>query len=257
MDDVEPVRRPLTPPTDLFASPKLLRLASDVKLVALVRSGHEEAFCAIYDRHHRAILSFCQRLLGDAQEAEDALQQVFLSAYRDLRRSQRAISLRAWLFTIARNRCYSVLRSRPAEPAERLDRRPDESIGDTCFDELTFQVELRQELREVIADVGRLPTDQRSALVLAGLGAYSHEQVAQMLGIPRSRVKALIFQARESLSADRDARAADCSDIRRQLATAGGGGLRRRQVNRHLHDCPDCRAYRRTVQRTRHLARAS
>src|SRR3954453_6010900 len=88
-----------------------LRTASDARLVALVRDGSEPAFEAIFDRHHRPILSFCRHLVGSRQEAEDAVQQTFLAAYRGLLRSDDPIALRPWLYTIARNNCVSALRA--------------------------------------------------------------------------------------------------------------------------------------------------
>src|SRR5262245_45622806 len=91
---------------------RLLRAASDQRLVAMVRGGSEPAFEAIFERHHRGLLSFCAGMLGSQAEAEDAVQQTFLSAYRDLLRSTQEIALRPWLYTIARNRSLSTIRAR-------------------------------------------------------------------------------------------------------------------------------------------------
>src|SRR5262245_51928638 len=83
----------------------------DDRLVARVRAGDDAAFEAIYDRYYRGLLSFCRHMLGSRHEAEDALQHSFASAYRALRGGSSAIELRPWLYTIARNRCLSALRS--------------------------------------------------------------------------------------------------------------------------------------------------
>ena len=99
-------------PKVLARSPRTLRLAGDDRLVALLRSGHDAAFEVIYDRYHRPLLSFCRHMLGHPEEAADAVQQTFISAYSELTRSEKPIALRAWLFTIARNRCLSMLRAR-------------------------------------------------------------------------------------------------------------------------------------------------
>jgi RNA polymerase sigma factor (sigma-70 family) len=227
----------------VFQSPHLLRLASDARLVTLVRERNAGAFEAVYNRHHRAILSFCRHMLGDAQEAEDALQHTFLAAYNDLVSSKKQIHLRAWLFKIARNRCYSMLRSRREEPAHDL--------ADQVTEGLATQVQRRQDLRDLVVDMQRLPEDQRAALVLAEVDALSHEEVAAALGVPREKVKALVFQARESLLASRAARETDCAEIREQLATQRGGALRRGNLRRHLRECPGCRAFRRDVERQR------
>ena len=227
----------------VFSSPAVLRLAPDTSLVALIRQGRPAAFEAVYDRHHRAILSFCRHMLGDPEEAEDAVQHTFLAAYNDLISSDKPIYLRAWLFTIARNRCYSLLRARRELPAPEL--------RDAVTEGLAIQVQRRQDLRDLVLDMRRLPDEQRAALVLAELDALSHQEIADVLGVPREKVKALVFQARESLLACRVARETDCAEIREQLVTERGGGLRRANLRRHLRMCAGCRDYRREVERRR------
>jgi RNA polymerase sigma factor (sigma-70 family) len=218
------------------AFPHLLRLATDAGLVTLIRDGHPEAFEVAYDRHHQAILAFCHQIVGDVQDAEDAVQHTFLAAYSDLISSQKPIYLRPWLFTIARNRCYSVLRERREHPTAPLEESMSEG--------LSAQVQRREDLRDLVTDMQRLPTKQRAALVLAELGALSHEQIGHALAVPRTKVKALVFQARESLLASRTARETDCSEIRLQLATERGAALRRSNLRRHLRQCAGCRQYR-------------
>lgn len=193
------------------------------------------AFEAIYDRYHRGIRSFCRRLLGDAEEAADVVQHTFLAAYNAIIASDKPILLRAWLYTIARNRCYSVLRARREQPAA--------DIAEPVSEGLATHVMRREDLRQLLTDMRRLPEDQRTALVLAGLGTLNHQQVADTLGVPATKVKALVFQARESLLAAQKARETDCSEIREQLSTLRGGALRRGNLRRHLRDCPACREF--------------
>ena len=100
------------------------------------------------------------------------------------------------------------------------------------------------------------PTSSGSALVLAELDALSHQEIADLLGVPREKVKALVFQARESLLASRVARETDCAEIREQLTTQRGGGLRRANLRRHLRMCTGCRDYRREVERQRRQPRS-
>src|SRR5918998_6608793 len=103
-----PARAPAAP----LRSRRLLALAGDARLVEQVRRGNEAAFEVAFERHGSAILAFCRHMLRSHEEAEDAVQHTFLAAYRDLLRSDKPIAPRAWLFTIARNRCVSVLRAR-------------------------------------------------------------------------------------------------------------------------------------------------
>ena len=85
---------------------------TDEYLVAQVRAGDDAAFEAIYDRYAGGMLAFCMHMLGSREAAEDALQLTFVSAYRALRGGDSNMSLRPWLYTIARNRCLSELRTR-------------------------------------------------------------------------------------------------------------------------------------------------
>ncbi len=219
------------------------RIAGDEKLVALVRAGRADAFETVYDRYHRQILSFCRHMLGSREEAEDAVQHTFMAAYTDLRRSEKPIQLRPWLYTIARNHCMSLLRAR-REQAPLDDAEPS-------VDGLAATVQRREDLRDLLRDLGRLPDNQRAALVLAELGALSHDEIAEVVGCPKEKVKALVFQARSSLGARRDARETPCLEIREQLSTLSGGSLRRTSLRRHLDDCPGCRAFQAEVKRQR------
>ncbi|MGI8512379.1 MAG: RNA polymerase sigma factor [Solirubrobacteraceae bacterium] len=100
----------------------VLRAAGDERLIARIRAGDDRAFEILFERYERPLLSFCRHMLGRREEAEDAVQQAFMSAFAALRRSERDINVRPWLFTIARNQCLSMLRARrdsvPLEDAE-------------------------------------------------------------------------------------------------------------------------------------------
>src|SRR3569623_1362553 len=110
-DDATEERNP-APRSWVPPPPKLLTHLRDERLEARVRAGFDRACEAFFERHHRPLLAFCRHLLGSQEEAEDALQHTFIAAHRALRTDERPVMLRAWLFTIARNRCLSLLRSR-------------------------------------------------------------------------------------------------------------------------------------------------
>jgi RNA polymerase sigma factor (sigma-70 family) len=222
---------------------RLLRLASDERLVEHIRAGSEPAFEALFDRHHRGILGFCRHMLGSVEEAEDAVQHTFLAAYRELVGSDKQVNLRPWLYTIARNRCLTTLRTRGRQAAGELVDPPTEHLA--------AEVERRHELRDLLRDVAGLPEDQRAALVLAELGDMSHDEIADVLDCRRDKVKALVFQARSSLIASRTAREIPCAEIREQLANLRGGSLRRNELRRHVSECPGCREFRQQVRAQR------
>jgi RNA polymerase sigma factor (sigma-70 family) len=226
-----------------LARTRLQRL-DDERLAELAGTGDERAFEVLYDRHHRALLGFCRHLLGSRDEAEDALQQTFLRAHRALLVHGPPEDLRPWLFTIARNRCKTLLAAR------RQDAPGDDEV-EPSTEGLGSDVERRADLRALLADLGRLPEDQRSALVLAELADMPHTEIAAVIGVPVGKVKALVHQARNRLIAEREARETPCEEIREQLATASGGALRRGPLRRHLRGCEPCRAYRARVAEQR------
>jgi RNA polymerase sigma factor (sigma-70 family) len=211
--------------------------------VARVRAGDERGFELVFDRYHRGLLAFCRRMLTSNEEAEDALQHTFMAAYRSLRASDEPIRLKAWLYTIARNRCLSVLRARREHVA--LDD------GHAAIDGLAADVDRRADLRGLQADLQRLPDEQRAALVLFELGDHSHDDIAEVLGVRRENVKALVFQARESLASWRQARETPCVEIREQLATLRGAALKRATLRRHVARCEGCQEFEVEVRRQR------
>jgi RNA polymerase sigma factor (sigma-70 family) len=230
-------------------SKRVLSLARDETLVAHIGRGNEAAFEVVFERHVTGILGFCRHMLGSAEEAEDAVQQTFAAAYRDLQRDdERALALKPWLYTIARNRCVSMLRARREHVAD-----PPE----TATAGLAEQVERRAELRDVLRDLRALPEDQRAALLLSELGDLSHAQVGQVLGCEVTRVKALVYRARSGLLSRREARELPCDEIRAQLANLRGGSLRRNELRFHLIECAGCRAYRERVRQQRRMLAAA
>ena len=214
--------------------------ASEAELVAGVRSGDDAAFEALYDAYHGRLLAFCRHMLGSREEAEDVLQHTFLAAYRSLRAGYEVVDLKPWLYTIARNRCLSVMRGRREEV--ELDEGAPTSEG------LAAEVDRRADLRMLVRDVQRLPPDQRAALILFEVGDHSHKEIAAVLGVRREKVKALVFQARETLMGWRTARETPCAHVREQLATLRGRALGRGTIRRHVELCAGCADYEAAVR---------
>jgi RNA polymerase sigma factor (sigma-70 family) len=195
------------------AGARRLRRIDDARLAALVRDGDQDAFEALYDRHHASLLAFCRHMLGNREDGEDALQQTFLRAHHALRQGRLPDAMQPWLFAIARNRCRTLLAARrdAALPADDLEPSSDGLADD---------VQRRSDVRELVGDLARLPEDQCGALVLFELGDLNHAEIASVLGCAPAKVKALVFQARAALIAERDARATPCGEIRDQLEVA-------------------------------------
>jgi RNA polymerase sigma factor (sigma-70 family) len=146
---VRSVAIPAPVPFRPLCSRRLLALASDDTLVEQIRRGNEAAFSVAFERHVAGLLGFCRHMVGSREEAEDVVQHAFAAAFRDLAGpSERELALKPWLYAIARNRCLSVLRSRPEQAV--LD-------FDLPTDGLSEQVERRAELRGLLRDLRDLP----------------------------------------------------------------------------------------------------
>ena len=225
-------------------SRRFLAALPDARLVDRVRRGNELAFEVLYDRYSSRILSFCRHMLGSHEEAEDAVQHTFLAAYRNIVEGEREINLKPWLFTIARNRCISMIRARHEQPADELEVS---TAG------LSEEVEQRAELRDLVRDVGELPVEQRMALLLTELSDLSHPEIATVVGCPAPKVKALVFQARANLLQRREAREKPCREVRADIASLRGRAVRRGVIRRHLSACPGCTAFWNETRRQREL----
>jgi RNA polymerase sigma factor (sigma-70 family) len=212
-----------------------MRLSTDERLVTLVRRGESAAFEAVYERHLGELLAFCVYMLGSRHDAEDAVQATFISAYKVLRADTRQITLRPWLFTIARNECISALRAR--RPTAELNGEPAPGADPLG------KVELREEVREMLVSLRALPERQRAALVLAELHGLSQSEIAAVLGVRPTQVKAYVYQARSNLVSERRARDVDCRKIREELALARGAALLKGALRRHVRSCAGCRKY--------------
>lgn len=225
-------------PRIALASP-LLRLRSDEQLVALFRAGYDEAFRVIHDRYNKRLFAYARQMLPARQDAEDALQDVFVRAYSGLRASDRDLALRAWLFRVAHNRCVDELRKPTPPPPEVL-----QLVRTNAHDPLA-EVDLRESLRRLVEDIRRLPEQQRSALLMRELAGMSYAELASSLGVSVGAVKSLLVRARLGLAQAAAARDTACTLIREQLVEAHDRGVRpNANTRKHVRDCSSCKSFR-------------
>jgi len=222
----------------------LLRLRSDEQLVSLFRAGNEEAFRVIHDRYRSRMHAYARQMLSSASaDAEDVVQEIFVRAYAGLRSNRRDLALRAWLYRIAHNRCIDELRRPQAIAVEAVDE-----LGESTHADPHLQAEQREALRRLIADVQRLPDQQRSALLMRELGGMPYADLSGALGVSIPAVKSLLVRARVGLVAASEARDTDCSAIRDDLIVAHDRGVRASgRARRHMRDCSECRRFRKEV----------
>jgi RNA polymerase sigma factor (sigma-70 family) len=147
----------------------------------------------LFDEHGRMVYGVCRVLLRNADEAEDAAQQVFLSAHRSMLGGTQPREAAAWLGAIARNECRSRIRARMATPLA-LAGEPAGLGAD-----VEHVAEQRAEVEALCAALAELPEQQRQAIVLREFYGLSYEEVSAALGLTDGAVESLLFRARKRL----------------------------------------------------------
>jgi RNA polymerase sigma factor (sigma-70 family) len=233
-------------------SAAFLRLRSDEQLVALFRAGSDDAFRAIHDRYGARLLAYTRQMLRGGGDPEDALQDVFIRAYRALRSNDRPVSLRAWLYRIAHNRCIDELR-RPRPLPSELAADAEPAFGcPAASREPAAVAERSAALARLVADVRTLPGQQRSALLMRELQGLSYEELASAMAISVPAVKSLLLRARTGMIDIAAARDTPCAEIRDELICAADRSVRiSGRARRHCGECADCDAYRGELKRVR------
>jgi RNA polymerase sigma-70 factor, ECF subfamily len=188
--------------TTILLHPTAYRTATDGQLVDLVRQGDGRAFDAIHDRYRSRLVAFARHLLGGAHhDAEEVVQDAFVRALHALRADDREMALKAWLFTIVRNRSLDVLR----RPVRTTDLELHAPVLRDAGPDPHERVTRSEDLRALVDDLHRLPARQRTALVLHELGGASHEAIARHLDVSTGGSKALVCRARAGLARAREA----------------------------------------------------
>jgi RNA polymerase sigma factor (sigma-70 family) len=176
-------------------------------LLAAARAGDSVAFNHLVLRFQDAVYTLCYRLTGNAEDAADATQEAFLSAYRNLG-AYRGGLFRSWLFRIASNCAYDLLRHRQRRPATSLDHAPRETDdgGDAPALDLPDPGQgpegaaLRRELEAVIQrGLLTLPEEQRLAVVLCDLYGFDYAAIAAATEVELGTVKSRINRGRRRL----------------------------------------------------------
>jgi RNA polymerase sigma-70 factor (ECF subfamily) len=172
----------------------------------------------MYGAHARLVRSICRSLLRDRDDAEDAVQQTFLSAQRALANGSSPREPAAWLAVIARNECLARVRERMREPLP-VDAEPTAFAADAHTVAVSrYEVAT---LREALAD---LPRAQREAILLRELRGLSYDEVARALSVTTGAVESLIFRARRTLQIKLSEALPALSPVALLGRLLGGGG---------------------------------
>lgn len=209
-------------------------LGSDDQLARRCAAGDQEAFAEIYRRHHQGLYRYCLSILRNPEDALDALQAAMENALRAMSTQRVDGGLRPWLYRIAHNESISL-----ASRRERPSADPTPAIGSDGAD--------GERLEQLIADLGTLPLQQRSALVLRELSGLGADEIGSALEISPSAAKQSIYEARVALRQLGEGRDMNCQRVQRKISDGDGRQLRGRRVKAHLGDCAICRNFQGSI----------
>ena len=213
------------------------RALPDDRLAQRASMGDERAFTAIYRRYHQPLYRFCLAILGNPEDAQDALQNTMVKALRALPGEERQIQLKPWLYRIAHNECVDLLRRR------RETRQLDPELPTSASGPVEAAAQ-RERLGQLIADIAELPERQRGALVMRELGGLGFTEIGGALDTSAAVARQTVYEARLSLRQMATGREMGCEAATKALSDADGRVARRRDIRAHLRACPDCSRFR-------------
>jgi len=173
----------------------IFREVEDRDLIATARRGDVEAYNLLVSRWEKRIFNYLLRLTGNREDAMDVSQDVFLKAYQALSKLDDPARFSSWLFRIAHNEAYSLLRKN--RPEDELDPAREIPSGGKSGGRM-FPVELSL---AVDGALKRLSADQREAVVLKVYQGFKFEEMAEILECPVSTVKSRLYTALDLLKA--------------------------------------------------------
>ena len=179
-------------------------------LLSAARSGDEQAFERLLEPHRRALRVHCYRLLGSFHDAEDALQETSLRAWRGLDRFEPRGPFRAWLYRIATNVCLRAIERRARVPEVLSPEEAAVAAYLQPYPDRLLDTELAAEEREsvglaFVSVMQLLPPRQRAVLVLREVLGWSAKEVADLLGDSVASVNSALQRGREKLDRERAA----------------------------------------------------
>jgi RNA polymerase sigma-70 factor (ECF subfamily) len=173
--------------------------AAEMALIERCRQGELAAFEEIYRAHAGKLYGLVLRMVGNPSDAEDLLQEIFLSAHRKLEGFRGESALGTWLYRMATNHVLDHLRSRGARAGQITDPIDDElTVADMGSRRIAEQTVTKMDLERAVA---QLPEGCRAAFVLHDVQGLEHSEVAEALGIAEGTSKSQVHKARMRLRA--------------------------------------------------------
>ncbi len=218
----------------------MMRVFSDDRLTRRAAGGDENAFGAIFDRYHQGLYRYCMAIVGDPQDAQDALQNTMVKVLRALPGEERKLELKPWLYRIAHNESIELLRRRrETRPLDTELASPGAGLAEEAI--------TRDRLRRLVSDLDQLPERQRGALVMRELGGLDFAEIGDALGTSPAVARQTLYEARLGLRKMDEGRAMSCATVTKAISDGDGRVTRRRDVRAHLRTCPSCRRFREEI----------
>ena len=170
--------------------------ALERRRVELAANGDEAAFAALVRAHQDALFRVALRMTGDADTAQDVVQEALLQAWQHLPAFRREARFSTWVTRMVINRCYNVLRA--TKPTTPLPNAADAALPPSPAAEAVAVAATRREaVRQAVLS---LSFDQRAPLVLTTFGGHTHAEAGRILGISESAAKVRAHRARRALA---------------------------------------------------------
>jgi RNA polymerase sigma factor (sigma-70 family) len=223
----------------------------DSDLVAAVRQGDERAFEQLYGRYQRRISAYVFGMVKDYGRAEDITQEVFISALRRMRETDRAIAFKPWIYEIAKNACIDQFRR--SRRAEEVSFDAGDGLGSADQGRLVAAeptpdaaVDAKQQLDHLCGAFGGLSDSHHEILVLREFEGFSYREIGERMGLSRPGVESTLFRARKRLGEEYDELVSGqrCQRIQSIIASAEvatPGARDSRRLARHIAHCQPCR----------------
>jgi RNA polymerase sigma factor (sigma-70 family) len=224
---------------------------TDLALVAAVRRGDDRAFEQLYGRYQRRISAYVFGMVKDHGRAEDITQEVFISALRRMRETERSITFKPWIYEIAKNACIDQFRR--SRRAEEVSMDAGEGLGAADHGRLVAgdptpddAVDAKQQLDHLCGAFGGLSDSHHEILVLREFEGLSYREIGDRMGLSRPGVESTLFRARKRLTEEYDELVSGqrCIRIQSIITSAGSSALGTRdsrRLARHIAHCQPCR----------------
>ena len=176
----------------------------DIRLMEKVRAGDMDAFRELVETHQHRVIGTVTRMLGDAHEAEDLSQQIFVRVWKSAPRWEPTAKFTTWLYTILRNLVFNECRRRARHKTTSLDAATDDADHPQQFADGNVKspdtTMLDEEMQDAIErSIQELPEQQRMAVIMRRYQDVSYEEIAEVLDLTVPSVKSLLFRARTEL----------------------------------------------------------